>query len=198
MRILAIISLLFLLLQAVSGQSTERRIILDPGHGGKDRGALWGGVHEADLNLKIALEVERILKKENLRVTMTRRSDIFVSLQQRAKVANRYPNAEFISIHFNAFSDTRIRGFETFYAGSAGYQLARSIHREYSKSVKLKNRGLHRRPFAILTHTRNSAALIECAFISNRNERNLVTKSHFQKQIAQAIAKGIINAPAAQ
>jgi N-acetylmuramoyl-L-alanine amidase len=178
-----------------NGQSTEQRIILDPGHGGKDRGALWGGVHEADLNLKIALEVEKILKQEQLRVTMTRRTDIFVSLEQRAKVANRYPNSLFISIHFNAFSDTRIRGFETYYAGAAGYQLARSIHRQYANSIKLKNRGLHRRPYSILTHTKHSAALIECGFLSNKTERNLVTKAAFQKQIAQAIAQGIINAP---
>ncbi len=171
---------------------TGQRVIIDAGHGGKDRGAIWGGVHEATLNLRVATMLEKELKKSGIKVTMTRRSDIFISLAKRAEIANRYRKAHFVSIHFNAFTDRRVTGVETFFAGKAGYPLARNIHREFSRSIKIKNRGLRYRPFAVLTKTRHPAALIECGYISNSRERARCNTTSFQSAAAKAIARGIV------
>lgn len=180
------------LLFVISANAGERRVIIDPGHGGKDRGAIWGGVHEATLNLKVARMVEAELKRKGVPVTLTRRSDIFISLDKRAEIANLYREADFVSIHFNAYKDTRVKGCETFYAGTAGYRLAKTLHGEYRKAMKLRDRGIRRRRFVVLTKVRHAAALIECGYISNPTERRKCATPAFQAKAARAIAAGII------
>ena len=97
-----------------------KRVIIDAGHGGRDKGAIWGGVRESDLNMRVANKLEYLLKRNGYSTTMTRRSDVFISLSRRAAIANQYRNAIFVSIHFNATRETWVRGAETFYAGSRG------------------------------------------------------------------------------
>ena len=97
-------------------------IIIDPGHGGKDPGAVGkGGLREKDITLKVSLKIESILKKKykNIKIKMTRRTDKFIELAQRAEIANREikkdVNGLFISVHVNASISPRISGFETYY-----------------------------------------------------------------------------------
>ena len=119
------------LLVTCIGQADARkisRVIIDPGHGGKDKGANRGTVYEKDLALKVAFLVEKMLKAKGMPVTMTRRSDQFISLRGRADIANRYTNAIFISIHFNAHTGTRLNGVETYYFGGEGQKLAAHVH----------------------------------------------------------------------
>jgi N-acetylmuramoyl-L-alanine amidase len=133
------------------------RVIIDPGHGGKDKGAHRGSVYEKDLALKVARKVEAMLKAKGMPVTLTRTSDKFISLGDRAAIANRYSNAVFISIHFNAHTGTRLNGVETYY------------HSE------------------LLKGTRCPAILVECGYISNATERQKCLTSTYQDNCARAI-----------
>lgn len=167
-------------------------VVLDPGHGGVDGGACWGGVREKRLTLTIAQRVESVLRSRGIRTAMTRRSDRFVSLQSRASVANGYRSAVFVSIHCNADPQHTARGIETFYTGSSGYRLARSIHRRLDSSTTCPNRGVKRKSYSVLTNTRGAAALVECGFMTSASERHLLGTASYQRRIAQAIAEGII------
>jgi len=172
--------------------SKNLRVIVDPGHGGRDKGAYWYGVRESDLNIKVARKVEAGLKAKGYPVTMTRRSDVFISLSKRAQIANRYRNAIFVSIHFNATRDTRVRGAETFYAGTKGRYLAQSIQSQLVSRLKMKNRGARRGKYSVLVGTRCPAVLVECGFISNSYERSRCKSSSFQTQAARAIVDGVV------
>ncbi|MDA7881851.1 N-acetylmuramoyl-L-alanine amidase [Akkermansiaceae bacterium] len=167
------------------------RVIIDPGHGGKDRGALWGGVAEADLNMLVARKVEASLQARGYSVTLTRRSDVFLSLSKRAEIANRYRNAVFVSIHFNATNYTSVKGTETFYTGEKGRYLASAIQQELIRKLKVRNRGVRYSQFAVLRQTVCPAVLVECGFISNSYERSRCKTSAYQTLTAQAIVAGI-------
>jgi N-acetylmuramoyl-L-alanine amidase len=167
-------------------------IVLDAGHGGKDKGAFWKGVSESKLNLLVTNRVRASLKARGYKVAMTRTSDVFVSLSKRAEFGNRYRNSIFVSVHFNATSDTRVHGAETFYAGGKqGHYLASSIQSELVKKLKVTNRGARIAKFTVLTATRFPAVLVECGFISNSKERERCKTSYYQSTAAQAIVAGI-------
>lgn len=167
------------------------RVILDPGHGGRDRGAVWGGVRESDLNMRVASRAESYLKARGYTVFMTRRSDVFVSLSRRAQISNQYSNSIFISIHFNATKYTSVRGAETFYAGSRGRYLAQCIQKEMVSKLKVTNRGICYRQYSVLRQTTSPAVLVECGFISNSSERARCVTSSYQSLAAQAIVAGV-------
>ena len=167
------------------------RVILDPGHGGRDRGAVWGGVRESDLNMRVATRAESYLKARGYTVILTRRSDSYVSLSRRAQISNQYSNAIFISIHFNASRYTSVRGAEVFYAGKRGQYLAQAIQKEMVSKLNLRNRGASYRPYTVLTQTSSPAVLVECGFISNSSERARCVTSSYQSLAAQAIVAGV-------
>ena len=174
-----------------AGKNT--RVVIDPGHGGRDKGAVWGGVRESDLNLKVAKKVEALLKAKKIRVSMTRRSNIYVPLVKRAALANRYTDVIFVSIHFNAHRNTGVRGVETFYASAKGKRIAAIIQREVVKKVKTRNRGIKSGiGYAVLNKTKCPAVLVECGFISNAHERRRCNTSWYQTLAARGIAAGII------
>lgn len=174
-----------------STEGRGKRVIIDPGHGGRDRGAVWGGVRESTLNYRVAGKLESILRQRGYSTTMTRRSDVFVSLSRRAAIANNYRNAIFVSIHFNATRESWVRGAETYYAGAQGRSLATSIQREMVQRLNLRNRGVRLARFTVLMQTRCPAVLVECGFISNSSERRRCTTSSYQSTAALAIAEGI-------
>lgn len=171
--------------------SSKFRVIVDPGHGGRDMGAYWYGVRESDLNMRVARRVEASLKSRGYPVTMTRRSDIFISLSRRSQIANRYRNAIFVSIHFNATKNTRVSGAETYYAGKKSRYLAKCIQSQLIKRLKVKNRGVRYGRYAVLRSTKCPAVLVECGFISNSAERRRCKSNHFQSQAARSIVSGI-------
>jgi N-acetylmuramoyl-L-alanine amidase len=167
------------------------RVVIDAGHGGRDRGAVWGGVRESDLNLRVAYRVESALKAKGYNVTMTRRSDVYVSLSRRAQIANHYGNSIFVSIHFNASTLTSVRGAETFYVGSRGSYLAKSIQSELVKNLQVRNRGYRYRRYSVLQQTSCPAVLVECGFISNSYERARCKTTSYQAAAARSIVSGI-------
>lgn len=172
---------------------TVSRVIIDAGHGGKDKGAHRGSVYEKTLALSVAKRVEALLKAKGMPVTMTRRSDKFISLTDRAAIANRYRNAVFVSIHFNAHTSTRYHGVESYYYGTEGSKLAAHIHLRLLSRLKIKNRQTRqRKDLAVLRRTLCPAVLIECGYISNPTERKRCTTSAYQYNCARAIADGIM------
>jgi N-acetylmuramoyl-L-alanine amidase len=104
------------------------RIVIDPGHGGHDPGAMNDGLSEADLVLDLALRLEKLLLKQpGVEVVMTRRSNVFVPLEERTAIANREGADLFLSIHANASEDDRIRGIETYFLNFAPNPAAEAI-----------------------------------------------------------------------
>ena len=189
MRVLLCNFFLFIAIFASSEAKTV--VVLDPGHGGKDNGARWYGISEKTLNLDVAKRVEVLLKKRGIPVVMTRRTDTFVSLDYRAKIANRHANSIFVSIHFNAHSNRSIKGIETFYISSKGKNLAQNIQKRLANRINTNDRGSKKHHFAVLTKTRGVAALVECGFISNHWENRRCATTWFRDILAQEIASGI-------
>ena len=189
-------TLVLILMVAFLAQAEARkvsRVIIDPGHGGKDKGAHRGSVYEKDLALKVALLVEKMLKARGMPVTMTRRDDRFITLGDRAAIANRYSsNAIFVSIHFNAHTGTRLNGVETYYHSDQGQKLAAAVHLRMLSRLNPRNGNTRqRKDLGVLKATRCPAILVECGYISNPAEREKCITAAYQENCARAIVDGI-------
>lgn len=167
-------------------------VIIDAGHGGRDGGCAWNGLVEKKLCLDTVLRLERLLKAKGLRTVMTRRSDTFLDLGDRARLANRYSRAVFVSVHFNASKIRSRSGMEVFYRSSKGKALAASILRKMDNNLKGVNRGISRNNFKVLTDTLMPAVLIECAYLSNITEARRCASSAYRQELAISIASGIL------
>jgi N-acetylmuramoyl-L-alanine amidase len=192
LRAVGLLAALCLQLGAVAEAARFTTVVIDAGHGGKDKGAFRSGVRESHLTLQMAQRLEVLLKRKGLKTAMTRRSDTFVSLGSRVATANRYRAAVFVSIHFNAYTDSRYRGVETFYGGPAGSKLARAIQTRLASRLKTRNRGVKQRNFKVLRLTKCPAVLVECGFLSHGSERARCRSAAYQQTAAQAICDGII------
>lgn len=205
----------------ISAAKTFKTVIIDPGHGGKDVGAVNGYGTEAGYNLIVAKIVKKNLEAKGFRVIMTRETNVYLSLQQRVTLANRYKDAIFVSIHFNAASNSRASGIETFtlspkgvahygrgvkrsdhatkagnHQDSANIALAcaihcRMIHR--TKAAKVDDRGIKRARFSVLSSIKHPAILVEGGFMSNAAEAKWIDKPIYQNSVAVAISEGIFN-----
>jgi len=176
---------------AEAGFST---VVIDAGHGGRDNGASWYGVHEKTIALDVAKRVEKILRSKGVPTAMTRRDDTYVALDDRAAIANRYANSIFVSIHFNAHPNRTIHGIETFYVSPAGKTLANGIQTSIMKKIEGRDRGIKKSSYAVLTRTKAPAVLVECGFISNRTECRKCQTTWYRQTVAEAIAKAILAA----
>lgn len=168
-------------------------IVIDPGHGGNDTGALRNNVLEKDLTLQIALKVRDILKAKGFtNIIMTRATDKTLTLQERVQIANSNKANVYVSIHINASVKSEVKGVETHYYNEGGYDVAQTLHKELMKKLTVTDRGLFKSKFYVINHTEAPAVLLELGFISNEQERNLLTSEQRQMDSAQAIANGII------
>ena len=182
---------LFVIFLITSEVLLSKTVIIDPGHGGKDKGAYWYGISEKTLTLDVAKKVESLLRSKGIKVLMTRKSDHYVSIQDRASLANKHSNAIFVSIHFNAHTNSSVKGIETFYLSSKGKKLASSIQSRLARRINTRNRGSKKYHYAVLRKTKGVAALVECGFISNRWEGNRCASSWYKEILAQEITDGI-------
>lgn len=189
---LAILLCLYFISFAEIDARNISHVIIDPGHGGHDPGAGRHSVYEKGLTLSVALKVEKLLKAKGLPVTLTRRSDRFVSLRARATVANQFSNAVFVSIHFNANHSSRLHGVETYYYGDNGRKLASHVHLRLLSNLKARDgRIRQRKDFVVLHATKATSILVECGYLSNTNERVRCNTLSYQNKCAKAIADGI-------
>lgn len=177
-------------------------IVLDPGHGGSDSGAVGpSGVTEKSVSLAVSLKAQKLLANSGYHVIMTRTTDIDVAapgvpdgVELQARVDKSPPNtALFISVHCNAFSNSRANGMETFYAPNAtkGARLARLLNEELERLGGLNNRGVKSARFYVMTHSKCPASLIELGFITNHREEKLLASDDYQQKLAQAITNAV-------
>lgn len=170
-----------------------KKVVIAAGHGGKDPGAVGNGVNEKDLALQIALKIGYILARNNVHVVQTRKTDVFVSLADQAKIANDINADLLLSVHLNSAENKNARGVETFsYPKSAtGRKLARAVQRSVIQSaIFVGDRGCKEADFAVLRLTKMPAALVELGFISNKEDVLLVQQNI--NAIADAVAVGIL------
>ena len=169
-------------------------IIIDPGHGGNDTGAMRGNVEEKDLTLSIALKVQEELNDMGFKnVIMTRSTDKTLSLSERVDIANNNNADIFVSIHINSSVKSEINGIETHYYSDNGYNVAKMLHKELIENISTTDRGLFKSKFYVINHTEAPAVLLELGFISNEQERSMLTSKRRQNASAKAIAEGIYN-----
>lgn len=168
-------------------------VVIDAGHGGHDRGASIGYVFEKHLALDTARRVEQLLRKQGLKVVMTRSTDVFIPLQGRSSIGNRQGNAIFVSIHYNYSRSGSGHGLETFYCHDRSYMLAGYIQAYMIQETRLMNRGVKHANFHVIrATTRNPAVLVECGFVSNSAERAGMMSGLYRERIAVGVAKGIL------
>ena len=170
------------------------RIVIDPGHGGSDPGAVGpNGLKEAHVNLAVALKVAEKLRKAGVEVKLTRTSDVFIDLQPRCDIANSFGADYFVSIHCNSAGTPEARGTETYCykLGGKGEVLAKAIQAELVASTGRVNRGVKTANYYVLRRTNMPAGLTELAFISNPEEERLLGSPDYQEKCATAIARGI-------
>ncbi len=195
-------------------------VVLDPGHGGHDRGAVCRYGYEKDFALDVARKLRPLLQAKGLRVIMTREGDYFVPLEVRAQIANAARNSIFVSIHFNATDrDPNATGFEIFsftprgapstsddwvtptslsmQAGSEvdaqSMALSACIYHSLLGHIPEFDRGIKRARFAVLRLTRVPAVLVEGGFLTERGESQLIAEKDWRTTLAQAIGVGIEN-----
>ncbi len=172
-------------------------IILDPGHGGPDTGAVGiNGLRETDVVLDISKKVFRLLSEKGVIVRLTRSTEIDLDLTDRVVFANRSAADAFISIHANASRGNRrdVSGIETyFFSGYRGEKLAYKIQKELiSVPGGSPDRGVRQNRFYVIRKTNMPAALVEVGFVTGRLDNRLLSTDSYRRQIAFAIAKGIL------
>jgi N-acetylmuramoyl-L-alanine amidase len=194
------------------------RICLDPGHGGIDSGNRVGSHQEKTYTLLLAQELAAQLTRAGYKVTLTRDTDKFIELSERAAIAKRRSADLFISLHFNSApnSANTVRGAEVYCmtpvgapstnargeGSSAGWYpgnrlndknvyLAYQLQKSVTKTLGAEDRGLHRARFAVLRDATMPAVLIEAGFMSNPSEGRKIFDAAYRKQIAKAIVDGV-------
>ena len=196
-----------------SPKARLRTVVIDPGHGGHDAGAVSATAREKDLNLAVAFKLKKLLERKGYRVVMTRDADYFLTLQERVDIANRIPDSVFVSIHHNS-GRSAASGIETFtlapqgttspfartrrYADLAGNNqdseniaLATAVHSRAIRSSGAIDRGIQRARFSVLCTIRRPAILFEGGFVSNPSECKKMATSSYQLLLADSICNGI-------
>lgn len=174
-----------------------KTIVVDPGHGGADPGAVAPDLYEKDLALKISKKIVSELLPYECRVKLTRKGDFYVGLAARAEFANSLDADFFVSVHVNAGGGT---GFESFIHWSAPdltRQYQNTVHRRvagYLDSFGIADRGEKGADFAVLRLTKMPALLLENLFIDNSRDTAFLTSEPFIAGLSLAAARGIAQA----
>lgn len=175
-----------------------RIIILDPGHGGKDPGAVSGSVSEKSITLKVGTQVKQLLENAGAKVYMTRTGDTYPSLQDRVDFTQANYGEIFVSIHVNSAANTSAQGTETYYAISTGdmYQedidLATFINNQIVNNLNMKNRGVKQEQYYVIRNMVIPSILVELGFLSNSQDRNKMTNDQYVTLFAESIYNGIL------
>ena len=170
------------------------RVMIDPGHGGNDPGAIGiGGLQEKNVILPISLEIAQILEQQGVQAILTRSSDYFVSLQGRVQMAEQANADLFVSIHANAINLSRpdVNGLETYYY-SSGQRLAQTVHNSILETVDIKDRGVRQARFYVLRRSSMPSILVEVGFVTGSDDSAKLSNPAYRSQMAQAIARGIL------
>ena len=171
-------------------------VVIDPGHGGSDPGATsYSGYYEKGVNLSIARKVASYLENSGIHVIMTRNSDTFIELNERAEIANLANADLFVSIHCDSHPKSSQNGYTLYVARSASWtskKTAAAIEQAMAQTG-LASVGIRNQDFRVLVRTSCPAVLVECGYLTNPYEAGLLYDSDFQDRIARAVANGIVN-----
>lgn len=171
--------------------SGKKYIVIDPGHGGSDCGAMRNGIYEKDITLDVSKRVVSLLEKKGYVVKMTRTNDKYVSLQDRVTISEEFKPDIFVSIHVNSSNSDSPTGLETHYYKDNSLKLAKNIHASMLNNINSKDRGLFKSRFYVINHTTAPAVLVEIGFISSPVERAQLVSESRKQATAKAIAEGI-------
>ncbi|HFR3668790.1 TPA: GBS Bsp-like repeat-containing protein [Streptococcus suis] len=202
----------------LSNLSAQRSytVYIDPGHGGRDSGASYGGVHEKNLALSVSNKLRENLLQYGINVLMTRTGDYDVDFKtERSRMTNASNADLFISIHFNATGAgvSNATGIETYwYQYNPEYQpkinkemhnnptrlaeseiLANKVQESLIKETGAVNRGVRRETFAVLRETAIPAILVELGFMDNPSELQVIKQDSYHTRLAKALAQGVMN-----
>ncbi len=178
----------------VPGTLKGLTIVVDPGHGGNDRGTTGSsGTDEKDITLLTAELLASKLKAAGANVVVTRESDNYIPLRKRVSISHQAAADAFISIHYDSNPDQSVTGFTTFYTHSHQKALASKINKGLESSITLRNRGTQPADYLVLRENKQNAVLIELGFLSNPNEERTMTTKMFREQAAHGIYKGLLN-----
>lgn len=178
-------------------------IAIDPGHGGSDPGAIGvTGLREKTATLAVAKQLKAMLEKAGAKVIMTRETDVDVysasitdrdELRARTTIANQAKADVFVSIHANAAPNSSVKGTQTFYFAKSTYDamLARTLQQEMVKAGGLPDRAISATNFYVNKYTLMPSALVEMAFLSNKQEEILLASPEFQEKMARGILQGL-------
>ena len=193
-------------------------IVIDAGHGGVDGGTQGFGVLEKDIALSTAVRTARELRQRGLRATLTRTTDIAITLEDRARMVNNLGAAALVSVHFNfTTASSLVRGVETFISdpkelsaqravanqlgvpsddpavGAASTALADAIRTAVCTQARTADRGTRNRPdLAVTRRTHCPAVLVECAYLSNPDDAARAATPAWQASLAQGITNGLM------
>ncbi|WP_231844635.1 GBS Bsp-like repeat-containing protein [Streptococcus suis] len=202
----------------LSNPSAQRSytVYIDPGHGGRDSGASYGGIHEKNLALSVSNKLRENLLQYGINVLMTRTGDYDVDFKtERSRMTNASNADLFISIHFNATGAgvSNATGIETYwYQYNPEYQpkinkemhnnptrlaeseiLANKVQESLIKETGAVNRGVRRETFAVLRETAIPAILVELGFMDNPSELQVIKQDSYHTRLAKALAQGVMN-----
>lgn len=192
-------------------------VVIDPGHGGHDRGATAHDLIEKHAALDIAKRLKSRLESAGIQVRMTREDDKFLALEERARIANDLQAAAFISLHLNTSTanDAPANGIETFFTCSKslgtvkliraqsnipsnvgirdnrGRNLAEVIQRVVCSRTGAENRGVKERDYTVIHRTACPSVLVECGFMTDAAEAARLKRDEYRNRLAAGIADGI-------
>ena len=184
-------------LQLPNVKENKFSVVIDPGHGGPDPGAIGiGGIRETDVVLEVSKIVKKLLSNKGVKVRLTRKDEVDLDLPPRVSFANNTNADIFVSIHANASRGKRrdINGLETFYfRGWRGRLLAKRIQKQILKvSPGSPDRGVKQGRFYVIKNTKMPAVLVEIGFLTGRIDSRRLEKTSHRKRLAYAITKGIL------
>lgn len=171
-----------------------KTIVLDPGHGGKDKGTTSiAGTPEKSLNLPTVEVVKQKLEVAGAQVILTRTNDMYIPLEQRANVSNQNHADAFISFHYNWSNNPSVNGITDFYYQKSSNLLAAAILNQVAKETKLTNLGTRFNNLGVLRNNKQPATLIELGFLSNQQDDSIVESPHFRNNVAEGIYLGLLD-----
>jgi N-acetylmuramoyl-L-alanine amidase len=186
--------LLFCLISLVASAASPSLVIIDAGHGGKDSGGSGNGLIEKELTLDTAKRLKAKLSKAGIKNVMLRDTDVFIDLDERVVMANKYAgrDAVLVSIHFNAVSGSGPHGLETFFWRPDATALAARIQKNVARTTGFTDIAINRRRLRLTRNPEIPAVLVEGAYMTNPSDAKKLASASTREAIAAGICDGIL------
>ena len=182
--------------------------ICDPAHGGDDPGKIGiNNEKEKDINLKVAGELKKLLEKQGIKVVMTRTDDSMLGekgannkkaedMRKRCEIINQAKPVFTVSIHQNSYPQESVKGAQVFYYGQSqeGKKLAETLQTSLAEALNPQNKreAKANENYYLLKKTESPTVIVECGFLSNYEEAELLASEEYQQKVAKAIEAGIL------